>query len=94
MIELEMFLVFYTALFFSAIYVLTSLFDNPGLLWGVLSWAAWFALGLMWLFISPMSTAYTIGLLFQAIGFMFLLSVVVGYYKQLQVEKWGESELD
>lgn len=90
MIELEIFIVFFAALFFTLLYVIAQ-----EIVFGILTWACWFALGMMWMFISPMSTGYTIALLFQAIGFLFLLSTVVKILKALDFwQPREESDLD
>lgn len=90
MIELEIFIVFYTACFFTALYVILQ-----DLVFGVITWSCWFVLGLMWIFINPMSTGYTIAFLFQAIGLMFLLSVIVRILRSFDfLQKPEESDLD
>ena len=74
MIELELFIVFFTALFFTLIYVGT----KGSTLWGILCYAAWQTFALMWLFIVPMSTSYLIAWLFEAVSMIFLLATIVG----------------
>jgi len=83
-------MVFFAALFFTLLYVI-----SQEVVFGILTWACWFALGLMWMFISPMSTAYTLALLFQAIGFIFLFSTIVKILKSFDFwQSREESDLD
>lgn len=90
MIELEILVVFNAAIIFTVIYVL-----SQDLVFGIITWGCWFALGMMWMFISPMSTGYTISFLFQGIGFTFLLSVIVQLLRRFDFWKQPEqSDLD
>jgi len=87
-IELEVALVFYAALFFTLLYVWK---EHP--LFGVLTFGCWFSLGLMWLVIVPMETAYAFAFLFQGIGVLFLIIVIIQYLQHLNVQKgYGEED--
>lgn len=84
MIELELFIVFYTTVFFTLIYVIWK-----ELLFGIISFGGWLAMGMMWFFINPMDTGYTIALFFHGIGILFLLTVIVQYLRKLDLDRHG-----
>lgn len=90
MIELEIALVFYTSLFFTLLYVWK---EHP--LFGVLTFGSWFSLGMMWLVIVPMETAYGFAFFFQGVGVLFLVVVIYQYLSHADVrEGRGEPEFD
>jgi hypothetical protein len=86
MIDLEIPLVFYTALFFTLLYIWK---QEP--LFGVLTFGGWFSLGMMWLLIKPMETAYAFAFFFQGVGVLFLVAVIVQYISHTDMRE-GRSE--
>lgn len=86
-----MFIVFYTTCFFTLIYII-----KKAIVYGVITFGGWMALGLMWLLINPMDTGYAVALLFNGIGILFLITVIVQLFQELEFRKRGyeESDLD
>lgn len=96
MIELELTLVFLASCFFSILYVVIREGQQqlPVLWFGIIAYAGWQAVALMWIFITPMESAYAVAIFFQVIAFMFLLHVMVSLFRRLRLENYEESELD
>jgi len=87
LIELEIMIVFLACLFFTLLYILTI-----EILFGVITFGLWFAFGLIWILISPMSTSYAFGFLFQGVGILFLVTVIYQYLRHLDLQKGYEEE--
>ena len=89
MIELELFIVFFTSIFFTLLYL-----GKRELVWGIITFGAWLTTSFMWTMINPMSTTYSIALFFQGIAFIFLLMVVIQLLGNLRSRGREESDLD
>lgn len=91
-LEIETALMFYTTIFFTALYVI-----KKSLVYGIFTFATWWMLGLLWLVMNPTgTTAYSIGWFFHVIGWIFLMVVLAEVYDRWQFKKrdYEESELD
>jgi len=90
MYEIEVALTFYTTIFFTALYVI-----KKTLLFGVLTFATWWILGLVWLLINSTQTSlYSIGIFFNVVGWIFFLVVMVQIIQSIRMRNYEESELD
>lgn len=85
-LEVETALVFYTAIFFTSLYVI-----KKWMIFGIFSFASWWVMGLMYLLLNPTatSTAYSIGWLFHVIGWVFLILVMAQIYDMWKSKKRG-----
>ena len=86
---IQMSLVFCTAMFFTSFYLSTK-----EVVWGILSFGAWFITSLMWTTITPIPGTYSVALFFQGIGFIFLLMVIIQLLRSIGKRNYEPSELD
>jgi len=90
MYEIEVALTFYTTVFFTALYVI-----KKSVLFGILTFATWWMLGLIWLLINQtQQSLYSIGVFFHAIGWIFFLTVMIQILHVVRMRNVEESELD
>lgn len=88
-IELEAFLVFFSAIFFTLIYL-----GKREPLWGVITYGCWQVTAFMWINIVPIESTYSVALFFQGIAIMFLLMTVLQWLNAFKNRNLEPSELD
>lgn len=89
MIELELFVVFFASIFFTLLYV-----GRRELLWGAITFGCWQVVGFLWTRIDPMSSTYSVAILFHSIGILFGLMVVLQWLSAFKNRNLEPSELD
>ena len=87
MIDVEAYIVFLAACFFTLIYVVTKLGSDKPQNWiGMFGGISWFTLGFLWLFLAaePSSySTYSIALLFNGFGIAMIVYIVIDLFKPL-----------
>jgi hypothetical protein len=86
-IELEIMLVFLAAIFFTLLYLLSERIE-----YGILTFICWQTTALMWLFISPMSSGYTVAFIWQAVALIFLVLIMLQLLSRLGVITFGDPD--
>jgi len=94
MIDLEITIVFLSALFFTLLFV-----GSKETLFGILTFASWLVTGFLWLFLAkepPSYSTYAVALFFNIVAILFLLWTIVEYLYKLRLKKLGkgDEELD
>lgn len=97
MIGVESYIVFFTACFFTFLYVTAD--RNWKKFWGIIASVPWYLLGVLWLFLSyePMETGGTtysthvIGMFYVGIGIVFTILVIADWIGELRLKRLGET---
>lgn len=91
-IQIEIGLVFATAIFFSVVFFL-----KPHYVFGFLTWLCWLTVGMMWLLITPIASSPVIAFLFEGVAWVFFLISFIQLIYSIRVKRGSideESELD
>jgi apolipoprotein N-acyltransferase len=86
MIDVEAYIVFLAACFFTLIYVLTKFSGKPANWIGIFGGISWFTLGFLWLFLAfepPSYSSYSVALLFNGFGIAMIVYIVLDLFQPL-----------
>jgi len=94
MIDVESYILFLTAAFFTIIYLNARRTEETySTAMGAVSSAVWIVLGFMWLFLaheSPSYQTYAVGLLFNGIGILFIVLVILDLIEMKHIRRYLE----